>query len=220
MPSPPRIKAKHPFLLHPLMKSGGHSRSSSASSTTSDHTPPITALLVVDVQVGVIKTCVDTSGVISRITSLITRAREAGVLVVWVQHEDRGLVRDSPDWAIAPELPTPLEDDVLIFKRFRDTFTVPELEETLHAHRVRHLVITGAQSDYCVRTTAQSAAVRGYSVTVPSDTHTTEDCEYGGVKISAEQIIQHTNAYFDDFNYQPGVRCSNVTHDKVDFGRS
>lgn len=213
--------AKHPFLLHPLMKSSGrsgqHSRSSSASSS-SDVSSLSTALLVIDFQVGVIKSCADVAGVTSHISALIARARQAGVLVVWVQHEDRGLVRDSAEWAISSDLVAPHEDEPRIYKKYRDSFTVPELEEVLHANRVRHLVITGAQSDFCVRTTAQSAAVRGYQVTVPRDAHTTEDSEYGGVKISAEQIIQHTNAYFDAFNYQPGVRCSSVAHDQVDFG--
>lgn len=204
--TPPRIKANHPFLLHPLMNQQPHHSSG-----------PATALLVVDVQVGVVETCVNVKSVISNITSLIERAREAGAPVIWVQHEDPGLVRDSPGWAMAPGLPEPADGEVRIYKKHRDSFTVPELEASLHAHGIRHLVITGSQSDFCVRTTAQSAAVRGYTITVPRDAHTTEDGEYAGVKISAEQIIQHVNAYFDDFQYQPGVQCSNTPTDQVDF---
>ncbi len=197
--------------MHPLM---GRSRSPSPSRRTP------TALVVIDVQVGVVATCADVQGVISRISSLVSRARDAVAPVIWVQHaDDYYLVRDSKEWELAPGLPEPLADEVRVYKRFRDSFTAPELEEELHARGVRHLVLVGAQSDYCVRTTAQSAAVRGYAVTVPRDAHTTEDAEYGGTKISAQQIVQHTNAYFDDFEYQPGVRCRNVAAHEVDFGR-
>ncbi|CAK9781761.1 Isochorismatase hydrolase [Cutaneotrichosporon oleaginosum] len=210
-PSPPRIKPRHPFLMHPLMN--GRSRSPSPSRRSH------TALVVINVQVGVVATCVDVKGVISRISSLVSRARDAGAPVVWVQHEDGGLARDSKEWGLAPGLPEPLDDEVRVYKRFRDSFTAPELEEELHARGVRHLVLVGAQSDYCVRTTAQSAAVRGYAVTVPRDAHTTEDAEFGGTTISAQQIVQHTNAYFDDFEYQPGVRCRNVAAHEVEFLR-
>ncbi|MFP3463948.1 isochorismatase family protein [Leifsonia sp. SIMBA_070] len=64
-------------------------------------------------------------------------------------------------------------------------------------------MVTGAQSDYCVRTTAQSAAVRGYDVVLVSDAHTTTDTEWEGVAISGEQIVAHTNRYFDGLRY-PG----------------
>ncbi|GMK56068.1 hypothetical protein CspeluHIS016_0211240 [Cutaneotrichosporon spelunceum] len=211
--SSPRLRPKrsHPWSLHPLM-GGGRSRSPSPSRNR-------TALVVIDMQVGVLRTCVDVEEVISHIGTLVTRAREAGAPVIWVQHEDEVLVRDTMEWALAPGLPAPLEEEVRVHKRFRDSFTAPELENELHSCGVHHVVFVGAQSDYCVRTAAQSAAVRGYAVTVPRDAHTTEDAEFAGTKIAARLIVQHTNVYFKDFEYQPGVWCRNVCSDEVEFAR-
>lgn len=184
-------------------------RTSSSSSRT--------ALLVIDLQSGVVADCHDVPGVISRVSTLVTRAREADAPVIWVQHEDPGLIRDSLEWQWASGLPKPLEGEVRIYKKYPDSFTVPKLDEELRARGIRHLVITGAQTDQCIRSTAHAAAVRGYSVTVPRDTHTTEDCEFDGVKTSAKQIMSNANAYFDGGEYAPGVKKSNVSHDKVDF---
>lgn len=174
------------------------------------------ALLVIDVQAGVVSTCHDVPRVVDNIEDLVLRARMAGILVIWVQHEDAGLVRDSAEWEIVPTLPSPLEEEVRIYKSYRDTFTAG-LEEILRKYDVGHLVLTGAQSDMCVRSTAHGALVRGFSITLLSDAHTTEDCEYNGVKISAEQIIQHTNAYFDDLVYSPGVTARVLQHDAFKF---
>ncbi|BEJ15437.1 hypothetical protein CspHIS471_0500420 [Cutaneotrichosporon sp. HIS471] len=213
-PSLPKLKPKrsHPWSMHPLM-SGGRSRTPSPSRRNK------TALIVIDMQVGVVKTCVDVQDVMTHIGSLVQRARQAGAPVIWVQHEDEVLVRDTMEWALAPGLPPPLDEEVRVHKRFRDSFTAPELEHELHSRGVHHVVIVGAQSDYCVRTTAQSAAVRGYAVTVPRDAHTTEDAEFRGTKIPAQQIVQHTNVYFNDFEYQPGVWCRNVASDEVEFAQ-
>ncbi|RSH77487.1 uncharacterized protein EHS24_003464 [Apiotrichum porosum] len=176
-----------------------------------------TALVVVDVQVGVVATCWDVPAVVGRIADLVQRARAAGAPVIWVQHDDDPhLKRDSSDWALVPEL-VPNDGEVRIYKQFRDSFSVPLLEETLRERGVDHLVIVGSQSDFCVRTTAQGALSAGFNVTLPRDAHTTEDIKADGVAVSAQQIVAHTNYYFDNYEFLAGVKSRVVSSNEVEF---
>jgi len=47
-----------------------------------------TALLIIDVQVGVVGAAYQRDAVIANIQTLLTAARAAGTSVVWVQHSD------------------------------------------------------------------------------------------------------------------------------------
>ncbi|MEO7018255.1 MAG: cysteine hydrolase family protein [Leifsonia sp.] len=172
-----------------------------------------TALLVIDLQKGVVDGCFDSVGVVSRTAALVDRARASGVPVVWVQDEDEGLERGTAAWQLADGL-VRADGEALIHKRYRDSFADTDLDDVLEALDVTRLVVAGAQSDFCVRTTTQSAAVRGFDVTLVSDAHTTTDTEWDGVAITGEQIVAHTNRYFSGLRY-PDQRFGIARHDQV-----
>jgi nicotinamidase-related amidase len=172
------------------------------------------ALLVIDMQVGVMHNCWDAEGVLRRTARLTERARAAAAPVIWIQDED-DFRRGSAEWQVAPPL-APSPDEDRIFKTRRDAFLLPDLSRVLAGHGVRRLVVAGAQSDLCVRTTAQRAAAEGYDVTLAGDCHTTTDVEHGGVGIAARQIIAHTNYCFAGLRY-PGQHFDVVAHDLVRF---
>ena len=161
-----------------------------------------TALIVIDLQNGVVANAWERDAVIGRTATLIDRAREDGVPVIFVQHEDEHLAAGTEAWQIVPEL-SPREGEPVIAKRHQDSFEDTALEETLAGVGASHLVIAGAQSDFCVRTTMQRAAAEGYDVTLVSDAHTTADTEWDGVPISGELIVAHTTLYFSGLRY-PG----------------
>ncbi|WIB27519.1 cysteine hydrolase family protein [Curtobacterium sp. MCSS17_015] len=170
---------------------------------------PSTVLLVIDLQTGVVDGCFDVVAVLRRIARLVDRARAEGVPVVWVQDHE-GFAEGTPGWELAEPL-SRSEDEPLVRKHFRDSFAGTDLAEVLEGLGAEHLVVAGAQSDYCVRTTTQAAAVRGYDVTLVSDAHTTTDAEHDGVVITGEQIVAHTNMYFAGLRY-PGRRFAAVKH--------
>lgn len=172
------------------------------------------ALLVIDLQTGVLDGCVDAGGVVARTAALVDRARAEGVPVVWVQDHGSFPV-GSPEWALASPLARrPAE--ALVGKEYRDAFAGTDLADVLAALGTTHLVVAGAQSDYCIRTTTQSAAVRGFDVTLVSDAHTTTDAEHDGVRITGEQVVAHTTMYFRGLRY-PGRRYAAEPHDRVAF---
>jgi len=168
-------------------------------------------LLVIDLQAEVVERCVDRDGVLDRTATAIDRARADDVPVVFVQHQSSHLRPGTDGWRFAPGI-TPAPGETVVAKRYRDSFAGTALEEVLAAAHVTHLVIVGAMSDYCVRTTMQRAAADGYDVTLVQDCHTTEDAEFDGIRITGQQIIAHTNLYLRGLIY-PGQTVGIARHD-------
>jgi nicotinamidase-related amidase len=132
---------------------------------------PNTALLVVDVQNGVLEGAPERDGVVANVGSLVEQARRERVPVVWVQHSDDGLTRGSDEWRIVPEL-TPGDAEPLVEKNYGDSFEDTTLETVLSDLGVGRLVVVGAQTDACIRSTLHGAFVRGSDATLVSDAHT------------------------------------------------
>jgi nicotinamidase-related amidase len=175
---------------------------------------PYTALLVIDVQNGVVAGTPNRDAVIANINTLVDRSRGAGVPVLWVQHSDDGLVAGSEAWQYVAEL-TRRDDEPLIHKHYGDSFEDTELETLLAERRVGRLVVAGAQSDACIRSTIHGAFVRGYDVTLVADAHTTEDLSAWGAP-SPELVIAHTNLYWSQQG-APGRTASVVGTADVEF---
>ena len=177
---------------------------------------PNTALLVVDVQNGVVGGAHERDAVVANIDTLVEKARRARVPVVWVQHSDEQLARDSDDWRIVPEL-TPDDAEPLVEKHYADAFEDSTLENVLSGLEVGSLVVAGAQTDECVRSTLHGAVVRGYDATLVSDAHTTEDLTPWGAP-PPDKVIAHTNLYWGN-HAAPGRTAGTVETKDVDFGR-
>ena len=181
--------------------------------TTLAHRPR-TALVVVDVQNDVVAGAHERDAVVGRIRGLVDRARTEQVPVVWVQHADEGLERGSDGWRIVPEL-SPDPSEPLVEKSYGDSFEDTSLEDVLAGLEVGRLVVTGAQTDACIRSTLHGALVRGYDAVLVSDAHTTEDQSQWGAP-PPEQVIAHTNLYWT-CQTAPGRTAGTVAADQVSF---
>lgn len=156
-----------------------------------------TALLVVDVQNDVVENAHERDAVVGRIAELVQRARSADVPVVWVQDslaDDDGPATGAEGWKIVPEL-EPRAGEPVVHKDYGDAFEATELETVLAERGAGRVVVTGAQTDACIRATLHGAFVRGYDVTLVSDAHTTEDLTAYGAPTPAE-VVAHTNLYW------------------------
>jgi isochorismate hydrolase len=176
---------------------------------------PNTALLVIDVQKGVVAGNHERDTVVANVGSLVEKARQERVPVVWVQHSDEQLVRGSDDWQIVSEL-MPGEAEPLVEKNYGDAFEDTSLESVLSGLAVGRLVVVGAQTDACIRSTLHGAFARGYDATLVSDAHTTEDQTAWGAP-PPEQVIAHTNLYWT-YQTAPGRTAGTVETKHVDFG--
>ena len=123
--------------------------------------------------------------------------------------------KGSDDWQIVPEL-DPGDDEPHIDKNYGDAFEDTSLETVLSDLGVGRLLVVGAETDACVRSTLHGAFVRGYDTTLVSDAHTTSDLTEWGAP-PPEQVIAHTNLYWAD-QRAPGRTAGTVATKDVDFG--
>ena len=178
---------------------------------------PNTALLVIDVQTGVVGDAYERDAVVASVGTVVEKARAADVPVVWVQHSSDNLAQGSEAWEIVEEL-SPDASEPLVQKRYPDSFEETTLETLLAELEVGSLVVVGAQTDECVRSTLHGAVARGYDATLVSDAHTTEDLSPWGAP-PPELVIAHTNLYWSNHE-APGRTAGTVEAKDVDFTRS
>lgn len=175
---------------------------------------PRTALLVIDVQNDVMVDAYDRNAVVARIAQLVNKARAAKVDVIWVQHHSEHMPRGSEGWQYVPELVQD-EAEPVVHKAYGDAFEETDLEGVLAARGVGELVLAGAWTDECVRSTLHGAITRGYDTVLVADAHTTGDSSAHGAP-PPDKVITHTNLYWQ-LHEAPGRTAGVVTTDEVRF---
>lgn len=175
---------------------------------------PNTALVVIDLQNEVVANAYRRHEVLDAVNMLIERARTAHVPVIWIQHTDEDLEAGSEAWQIVAEL-APAPREAIVEKSYRDAFEGTRLEEVLSSLRVGKLIVTGAQTDMCVRSTLHGALARGYDAILVSDAHTTDDMTERGAP-PPDAVIRHTNLYWSN-QRAPGRSGGVIESKDVDF---
>jgi nicotinamidase-related amidase len=167
-----------------------------------------TALVIIDVQNAILQgkgegarqAVIDAAldAMIGRLAGLQIEAREADIPVFLIQHDgpaDHRLARGSAGWSIRPEL-APKPADIVVHKTACDSFYATDLQQRLMERGIRHLVVGGCMTQFCVDTTCRAAVARGFDVTLLADGHMTADMG----ELGFEQIIAHHNALLDGFD--------------------
>lgn len=163
-----------------------------------------TALLVIDMQEAVLSGAIAVPEVIDKINELVQRCREAGAPVVWIQNEnvnDPEMTAGAPGWQIAAAL-NRSDEDIVVDKHYRDSFAGTDLDVVLEKGGIKRLLVTGAATSYCVHTTALSAMVRGYDVTLVSDAHTGRGHLLpNGELLPQEMLVDFVNCQIGSMEY-------------------
>lgn len=173
-----------------------------------------TALLVIDMQNGVLGQAYERDRVIANVGALIDKARAESVDVVWIQHNSDELPPGSQAWEYVPQLQR-LESEPLVQKEYGDAFEATDLEQVLASRGVGSLLVSGAQTDACIRSTLHGALTRGYDALLVSDAHTTDDLSPWGAPTPGK-VIDHTNLYWS-FQTAPGRSAGVIPTADVDF---
>jgi nicotinamidase-related amidase len=174
------------------------------------------ALLVVDVQVGVMSQAWEAPRIIRNVARAVERARAQEVPVIWVQHASPDLPSGSPVWQWVPEL-VPAPGEPLIPKAFNSSFELTGLEAELARLGATHLVLAGAATNACIRATAYAALERGYDLTLVSDAHTTSTLRLeDGTVIEAQAVVRDLNVTMAWLRY-PGRGNGTAEAERIDF---
>jgi nicotinamidase-related amidase len=165
---------------------------------------PGTALLVVDLQQGVLEGAHRRDEILTNIGAAVAKARGAGTTIIWVKNHEGGELIEGPQ-----------EGEPTVGKRYPDAFEESTLEAELSARSIGRLFVAGAETDECIRATLHGAIVRGYDAMLISDAHTTGDhTEWGAPPPDA--VIAHTNLYWTD-HQAPGRTAGTTTTAELAF---
>jgi nicotinamidase-related amidase len=134
------------------------------------------ALVVIDVQESFrarpLWQAVSNPDLIANVQRLVTAARSAGDLVVWVLHSEPGSngVFDPANGHVrlVDEL-VPGAGEPILTKTSRNAFTTTNLQQLLTERGIGDLVLCGIQTEQCCETTARLGADLGYRVTFVTD---------------------------------------------------
>ena len=174
------------------------------------------ALVVIDAQVGVLGSVWDSKRIIGNIESLLAKARDSGTPVLWIQHSDEELVYGSDDWKLVPNFRLAAADPV-VHKKYNSAFAETELEPKLKELGVKRLVLAGALTNWCMRSTAYSALDRGYDLVIANDAHSTVDLQVRpGHVVAAKDIVDEFNSVMQWVSV-PNVLIKSMSSSEVSF---
>lgn len=146
------------------------------------------ALLVMDMQAGIVPMLPDAAAIITKVANAIAHAREKNIPVIYVvvgfrpgmpevgsnnkgftaSKERLGNADMAEFMKVHPDL-TPLPDEVTVTKRRVSAFTGSDLEVVLRAKGIHQLILTGIATSGVVLSTIREAADKDYRITVLAD---------------------------------------------------
>lgn len=159
-----------------------------------------TALLIIDIQVGnfsdpellaLMGPIYNGDKLLAKIKSLIGKARLSKIPIIYIQNCGGNGDPDkpgTPGWNIHPSI-VPIEEEIIVQKRTPDSFHNTNLKDELDYKGIKHLIIAGLQTEFCIDTTCRSAFSLGYNITLVKDAHST----WNSPVLTAQQIIDHHN---------------------------
>ena len=176
---------------------------------------PNSALLVIDVQNGVVSHAHNRDQVIANINLMLGKARAADIPVIWVQHSEEEMPIGSDEWQIVSEL-VPAAGEGRVEKLYRSSFVETNLEQQLADLGVSHLYLTGAETNNCMRHTMHTSLERGYDITLVSDAHTTTGYTWNGHTVDAANVIAEQNDNLGHYDL-PGQTARALPAAKIEF---
>lgn len=147
-----------------------------------------TALLVMDMQPGVLSMLPDAPAFIGQVAKAIANARDKKIPVIYVvvgfrqgapeismnnksfaASKQRVFNTNMAEFSkVHPDL-APMADEITVIKRRFSAFTGSDLEVILRAFGIRHLVLTGISTSGVVLSTTREAADKDFRITILAD---------------------------------------------------
>lgn len=158
-------------------------------SNTNTQTHSHMALLVMDMQVGIVTRYAQVGDLLTTISTAITAARAASIPVIYVavafrpgypeispRNKSFSAVKQQQSSLSAPMITpeihpaiAPLPTDIVVTKRRVSAFSGSDLEVVLRAQGISHLVLCGIATSGVVLSTLREAADKDYQLTVLAD---------------------------------------------------
>jgi nicotinamidase-related amidase len=147
-----------------------------------------TALLVMDMQAGIVPMLPNPGEILGNVNKAIANARAKKIPVIYVvvgfrqgmpevstnnkgfsaSKERMAAMNMTEFMTVHPDL-APQAGDITVTKRRVSSFTGSDLEVVLRAHGIQHIVLSGIATSGVVLSTTREAADKDYKITILSD---------------------------------------------------
>lgn len=152
------------------------------------------ALVIIDVQRALFekpKPVYHAEDLLHNIDLLSDAARQAGMLVIYVQHSNKSfLLEESEGWQLHPAL-KPAPADLMIRKQHGSALQDTPLHQELQSRGIDTLVVMGLVTNGCIKATCEDAQKHGYRVILVEDGHSSFHKD-------AAKIVAEWNQKFSD----------------------
>lgn len=129
----------------------------------------------------------------SRIKTLIAKAREGGIEVIYVRHDDgegEELTKGTDGFEIYEGF-VPLGNERIFDKFVNSPFKESGLLQYLKEKKEDTIMVVGLQTDYCMDATVKCGFEHGFRMLVPEYTNSTFDNAF----MTAEQTYRYYNEF-------------------------
>ena len=136
---------------------------------------------------------------VSRVKELIAQARERGIEVIYVRHDDgegKPLTPGAEGYDIYDAF-QPKGDELIFDKKVNSPFLGTGLLEYLKSKGETTIIVAGLQTDYCIDATVKCGFEHGFKMIVPAHANSTVDNQY----MSAEMTYQYYNEFMWNGRY-------------------
>ena len=134
-----------------------------------------------------------------RIKSLIGRARQNGIEVIYIRHDDgptQSLTKGTDGFEIYDGF-VPENGEKIYDKTVNSPFKETGLLQYLREKGERDVMAVGLQTDYCMDATIKCGFEHGFHMIVPEYTNSTVDNDY----MTAEQTYKYYNEFMWNRRY-------------------
>lgn len=146
------------------------------------------ALLVIDMQKA-LQYSYNFNDLINNINQRIKEYRQANLPIIFIQHHNQDLERDSDLWNLSDKLDRK-DNDKIVEKTHPNAFYKTDLEKVLKDNGIKTIEVCGAQTEYCCNATIIMAHGLGYKIIMEHDMTTTFDNNY--------MIAEDTISFFEN----------------------
>lgn len=142
------------------------------------------ALMIIDLQNGVCcgeKPLYQLEKLIVKVNQKISKYHEAGLPIIFVQHNEEDLVANTSAWEIIPKLQKD-KGTLFLQKWHANAFYQTNLADELQKRKIQNIEICGAQTEYCLDATIKMAHGLGYQLFMERNLTSTVDNPYMSAK--------------------------------------
>lgn len=148
-------------------------------------------LVVIDMQ-NALKYSYNYAGLLKAVNKRIDTYRFANLPIIFVQHNDQDVVRDSKLWQFSKGLDI-RDDDMVVEKTHANAFYRTNLNNLLQENNLSTIEFCGVQTEICCDATIKMAHGLGYKVIMKHDMTSTYDNNY----MTAENTIEFYENIWD-----------------------